>query len=234
MALTAARRRDVVQEPTLPPYVDVLIVGAGISGIGTACHVRSKQPGRTLAIIDGHESIGGTWELFRYPGLRSDSDLHTFGYEFKPWTRKNAIADAHEILSYLRETIDEYDLASRIHLGHKVISADFSRDAGVWTVAVQRTCDGERFEVTCNWFFSAAGYYDHDGGYAPKFDGQDDFAGRLVHPQAWPEDLDYTGKNVVVVGSGATAVTLIPTLAKRADHVTMLQRSPTYVLSLPR
>ncbi len=218
----------------LPRHVDVLVVGAGISGIGMACHLTTKQPGRTFAVLDGRAAIGGTWDLFRYPGIRSDSDLHTFGYEFKPWTKKNAIADAHEIMDYLHETIDEYGLADRIHLGHKVISADFANDAGVWTVTVQRTEDDQQFTMTCGWLFSACGYYDYDGGYSPAFEGQDDFAGQVVHPQAWPENLDYTGKKVVVIGSGATAVTLIPAIAEQAGHVTMLQRSPTYVMSLPK
>jgi monooxygenase len=215
-------------------HVDVLIVGAGISGIGVACHLAKKQPGRTFAIVDRRDAIGGTWDLFRYPGIRSDADLHTFGFEFKPWTRDNAIADAHEILDYLQETIDENDLASRIHLGLKVLRADFSREQGRWTVTLERVSDGEQFDVTCAMLVSAAGYYDYDGGYTPEFEGREDFRGDIVHPQQWPEDLDYSGKKVVVIGSGATAVTLLPAMADKAGHVTMLQRSPSYVLSIPR
>lgn len=219
---------------SVPAHVDVLIVGAAISGIGIACHLKTKQPGRTFALVDGRESIGGTWDMFRYPGIRSDSDLHTFGYEFKPWTKKNALADAHEILEYLHETVDEYDLWSKIHLGHKAIRARFSTKTALWTVTLERTADGHSFEVTCDWLISAAGYYDYAGGYAPTFEGQEDFSGQIVHPQSWPTGLDYAGKRVVVIGSGATAVTLIPAMAEQAAHVTMLQRSPSFVLPIPR
>jgi monooxygenase len=219
---------------SLNGHFDVLIVGAGISGIGLGHHLTTKQPGRSFAIVDSRDAIGGTWDLFRCPGIRSDSDLHTFGYEFKPWTSKNAIADAHEILDYLHETIAENDLARRIYLGHKVIRANFSPEDAQWTVTLQRTRSGEQFDVTCNVLFSAAGYYDYAGGHSPYFEGREDFGGLVVHPQAWPEDLNYTGKKVVVIGSGATAVTLIPAMADRAAHVTMLQRSPSYVLPIPR
>ena len=213
-------------------HVDVLIVGAGISGIGLGHYLVTKAPGKTFAILDGRDAIGGTWDLFRYPGIRSDSDLHTFGYEFKPWTSENAIADAHEILDYLGEVVRDDDLGRRIHFQHKVIRADFSNETARWTVTVER--DGTQWDVTCNILFSAAGYYDYAGGYTPHFEGQEDFAGRIVHPQAWPADLDYTGKKVVVIGSGATAVTLIPAMADKTDHITMLQRSPSYVMPLPR
>ena len=220
--------------PTQPlsGHVDVLIVGAGISGLGLGHHLVTKQPGKTFAIVDSRDAIGGTWDLFRDPGIRSDSDLHTFGYEFKPWTSDNAIADAHEILGYLHEVIDEDDLARRIYLHHKVLTADFSSETAQWTVTLER--GGEQFDVTCDILFSAAGYYDYAGGYTPHFEGQEDFGGVIVHPQAWPEDLDYTGKKVVVIGSGATAVTLIPAMADTAGHITMLQRSPSYVMPLPR
>jgi monooxygenase len=220
--------------PTTLEHVDVLVAGAGISGIGLGHHLTTKQPGRSFAIVEAREAIGGTWDLFRYPGIRSDADLYTFGYGFKPWTKDNAIADAHEIIDYLNETIAENDLARRIHLGHKVLRADFSREDARWTVTLERTSDGEQFDVTCNVFVSAAGYYDYDQGYAPDFEGRDDFGGQIVHPQHWPEDLDYDGKNVVVIGSGATAVTLLPAMADKADHVTMLQRSPSYVIPIPR
>ena len=215
-------------------HVDVLVVGAGLTGIGVGYHLTTQQPGKTFAIIDGRDAIGGTWDLFRYPGIRSDADLHTFGFGFKPWTRDNAIANGDEILEYLQETIDENDLGPHIHLGHKVIRADFSSEEARWTVTLERTSDGEQFGVSCSMLFSAAGYYDVDKGYTPHFDGRDDFEGQIVHPQHWPADLDYTGKRVVVIGSGATAVTLIPSMTAEAEHVTMLQRSPSYVFPLPR
>jgi cation diffusion facilitator CzcD-associated flavoprotein CzcO len=220
--------------PTQPlrGHVDVLIVGAGISGLGMGHYLAASQPGKTFAIVDGREAIGGTWDLFRYPGIRSDSDLHTFGYEFKPWTSDNAIADAHEILDYLHEVVDEDDLARRIYLQHKVLRADFDSDAAQWTVTLERA--GEQFEVTCDWLFGATGYYDYASGHRPDFDGEEDFDGVIVHPQHWPEDLDYTGKKVVVIGSGATAVTLIPAMADDVEHITMLQRSPSYVMPQPR
>ena len=220
--------------PTEPltGHVDVLIVGAGISGIGLGHYLVTKLPGTTFAIVDGRDAIGGTWDLFRYPGIRSDSDLHTFGYEFKPWTSDNAIADADEILDYLHEAVEEDGLARRIYLQHKVVRADFSRRSAQWTVTLER--EGRQWEVTADFLFSAAGYYDYAGGFAPHFEGQEDFDGVIVHPQSWPEDLDYTGKNVVVIGSGATAVTLIPAMADKTGHITMLQRSPSYVMPLPR
>ncbi|MFJ9714105.1 flavin-containing monooxygenase [Streptomyces sp. NPDC101234] len=215
-------------------YFDVLIVGAGISGIDLGYHLKKKQPGRTFAIVDGRDAIGGTWDLFRYPGIRSDADMQSFGFEFKPWTKDNAIADAREILDYLQEAIVENDLDRHLHLGHKVLRAAFSSSEARWTVTLKRVSDGEEFDVTCGVLFSAAGYYDYSGGYTPHFEGRDNFSGRIVHPQLWPEDLDHTGKKVVIIGSGATAVTLLPTMAAQAGHVTMLQRSPSYVLPVPR
>ena len=216
----------------LTGHVDVLIVGAGISGLGLGHHLVTKQPGRTFAIVDGRDAIGGTWDLFRYPGIRSDSDLHTFGYEFKPWTSKNAIADADEILDYLYEVVDENDLGRRIYFRHKVVRAAFSTDTALWTVTLEG--GGKTWEITCGWLFGATGYYDYASGYTPHFEGREDFAGQIVHPQFWPEDLDYKGKNIVVIGSGATAVTLIPAMASEAGHITMLQRSPSYVMPQPR
>ena len=216
----------------LTGHVDVLIVGAGISGLGLGHHLVTKQPGRTFAIVDGRDAIGGTWDLFRYPGIRSDSDLHTFGYEFKPWTSKNAIADADEILDYLYEVVDENDLGRRIYFQHKVVRAAFSTDTALWTVTLEG--GGKTWEITCGWLFGATGYYDYASGYTPHFEGREDFAGQIVHPQFWPEDLDYKGKNIVVIGSGATAVTLIPAMASEAGHITMLQRSPSYVMPQPR
>ena len=216
----------------LSGHVDVLIVGAGISGIGMGHYLVNNLPGKTFAIVDGRDTIGGTWDLFKYPGIRSDSDLHTFGYEFKPWTSDNAIADAHEIMDYLYEVIDEDSLARRMYLEHKVIRADFDSQTAQWTATLEH--DGNQFDVTCDFLFGATGYYDYAQGHAPHFEGQDDFAGQIVHPQFWPEDLDYQGKQVVVIGSGATAVTLIPAMADDTAHITMLQRSPSYVMPLPK
>ncbi|WP_320669571.1 flavin-containing monooxygenase [Patulibacter defluvii] len=212
--------------------VEVLIVGAGISGIGMACHLTTHLPGTSFAILEGRDAIGGTWDLFRYPGIRSDSDLHTFGYEFKPWTSPNAIAEAHEILDYLREATIEHGIERRIRLGHRVLRADWSSAEARWTVQVQR--GDEQLELTSRFLFSATGYYDYAGGFRPRFEGEERFAGQIIHPQQWPEDLDYRGKRVVVIGSGATAVTLVPAMADEAAHVTMLQRSPGYVVSVPR
>ena len=219
---------------TLPQHVDVLVVGAGLSGIGMGYHLRTLQPGKTFAIIESRDAIGGTWDLFRYPGIRSDTDLYAFGFGFKPWNKDNAIADADDILDYLQETVEENQLGQHIHLGHKVVSADFSTADATWTVTVERVGDGERFEMTCNFLKSAAGYYDVDEGYSPDFEGRDDFRGEIVHPQHWPENLDYAGKKVVIIGSGATAVTVVPVMAETAEHVTMLQRSPSYVIPMPR
>jgi monooxygenase len=222
-----------INPPSTRGHVDVLIVGAGISGIGAAYHLKTRVPGKTFAILEAREAIGGTWDLFRYPGIRSDSDLHTFAYEFKPWTSDNAIAGGDEILAYLRETVEENDLAAHLRFGHKVQSARWSSADGVWTVRGELAGTGEAFELTCNVLFSAAGYYDYAAGYTPQFAGRESFAGTIVHPQQWPEDLDYSGKRVIVIGSGATAVTLIPAMAGAAAHVTMLQRSPSYVMPLP-
>jgi monooxygenase len=215
-------------------HVDVLIVGAGISGIGAACHLEREQPGKTYAIVEARDAIGGTWDLFRYPGIRSDSDLHTFGYDFKPWTSATAIADGASIKAYVEETADEYDVKRRIRLGHRVLRAEWSSDTALWTVQVERVADGERFAMTARWMFNAAGYYRYDEGYTPPLEGIERFGGTVVHPQHWPEDLDYAGKRVVVIGSGATAVTLVPAMARDAAHVTMLQRSPTYIVPLPK
>ncbi len=222
-----------IETPLTTTHFDVLIVGAGISGIGAAYHLKTRQPAKTFAILEARDAIGGTWDLFRYPGIRSDSDLHTFGYEFKPWTSDNAIAGADEILAYLHETIEENDLFPHIRFGHKILRADWSSDDALWKLRVERVDSGETLELTCNVLFSAAGYYDYDAGYTPEFAGRELFAGTIVHPQQWPEHLDYTGKRVVVIGSGATAVTLIPAMAGKAAHVTMLQRSPSYVMALP-
>ncbi|WP_155769562.1 flavin-containing monooxygenase [Mycobacterium asiaticum] len=214
-------------------HVDVLIVGAGISGIGAAYYLQREHPGRSYAILEARGATGGTWDLFRYPGIRSDSDLHTFGYEFKPWRDDHAIATADKILAYLRETAAENDIDRNIRFHHKVHSASWSSADARWIVDVERSDVGARTQISANWLFCAGGYYRYDEGYTPHFEGRDRFTGRIVHPQHWPEDLDYTGKNVVVIGSGATAVTLLPALAERAGHVTMLQRSPTYIMPVP-
>ncbi|TXI41484.1 MAG: NAD(P)/FAD-dependent oxidoreductase, partial [Mycobacterium sp.] len=230
--MTVATFNQTRPKDAFTGHVNVLIVGAGISGLGLAHYLTTQLPGKSFAILDSRDAIGGTWDLFRYPGIRSDSDLHTFGYEFKPWTSENAIADAHEILDYLHEVIAEDRLAPRIYLQHKVVRAAFDTGTAQWTVTVER--DGSQWDVTCDFLFGATGYYDYAGGYSPHFEGQEDFEGTIVHPQSWPEDLDYAGKNVVVIGSGATAVTLIPAMADTAGHITMLQRSPSYVMPLPR
>ena len=231
--MTSVESIPSADDATVPEHVDVHIVGAGISGIGAACHLRRRLPEKSFAILEARDAIGGTWDLFRYPGLRSDSDLQTFAYAFKPWTSDNAIADAGEILDYLHETVEQYDLRPQIHFGRKVRSAEWSSAEARWTVTVARAGGGETERITCGVLFSAAGYYDYDGGFSPAFEGESEFGGTIVHPQHWPEDLDYAGKRVVVIGSGSTAVTLIPALAETAGHVTMLQRSPTYILPLP-
>jgi monooxygenase len=212
-------------------HVDVLIVGAGLSGIGAAVHLQRNCPRKSYAILESREAIGGTWDLFRYPGIRSDSDMFTLGYSFKPWIRRESIADGASILSYIRETAREYRVEERIRFGHRVLGAEWSSEDCRWTVRVER--DGEEIELTCDFLYGCTGYYRYDEGFTPRFEGEERFGGRIVHPQHWPEDLDYEGKRVVVIGSGATAITLVPAMAERAAHVTMLQRSPTYVISLP-
>jgi monooxygenase len=214
-------------------HLDVLVVGAGISGIAAGYHLQTSCPERTYAILEARDSIGGTWDLFRYPGIRSDSDMYTLGYSFKPWTDPKAIADGPSILAYVRETAREHGIDRHIRFGHRVRRASWSSDEARWTVEVER---GERNEVahlTCNFLFMCSGYYDYAAGYSPEFPGIERFRGRVVHPQKWPSDIDYAGKRVVVIGSGATAVTLVPAMAKTAAHVTMLQRSPTYIVSMP-
>ena len=213
--------------------VDVLIIGAGISGIAAAHHLATHRPATTFAILDARDDIGGTWSLFRYPGIRSDSDMPTFGFGFKPWTHKKAIADADIILNYLRETVTENDLAPHLRFGHRVLAADFDTNTAHWTVTAVRVDTGETVEITCRFLFSGTGYYNYEAGYTPDFPGIEDFTGQVTHPQHWPAELDYTGKRVVVIGSGATAVTLVPAMTGKAAHVTMLQRSPSYVLSYP-
>ena len=210
---------------------DVVIVGAGISGIGAACHLKMECPDRTFTILEGRDDIGGTWDLFRYPGVRSDSDMHTLGYNFKPWTADMAIADGPSIMQYLRDTVAEHDVGPHIRFRHLVQRAEWSTDEARWTLTA--THDGEAVTLTCNFLFMCSGYYSYKEGYTPDFPGIDRFQGTVVHPQQWPEHLDFVGKRVVVVGSGATAMTLVPAMAARTAHITMLQRSPTYVVSAP-
>src|SRR3954447_1139776 len=214
-------------------HVDVLIVGAGLSGIGAACHLVDECPDRTFAILESREAIGGTWDLFRYPGVRSDSDMFTLGYAFRPWTEEQAIAEGPVIRRYIEETAREYGVGAKIRFRHRVVSADWDSAAARWTVTAERGDTGETVRLTCSWLSACSGYYRYDEGFRPRFEGEEDFRGPIVHPQHWPEDLDYAGKRVVVIGSGATAVTLVPSLAEKAGHVTMLQRTPSYVVSLP-
>ena len=214
-------------------HLDVLIVGAGVSGIGAAYYLRRDHPGRSFALLEARGASGGTWDLFRYPGIRSDSDLHTFGYAFKPWRDEEAIAGGPKILAYLRETAAEHGIDRHIRFHTKVLAASWSSADALWTVQVEQTETGERTTLTCAWLFCAAGYYRYDEGFTPRFEGREDFGGQIVHPQHWPQDLDCAGKRVVVIGSGATAVTLVPALAETAARVTMLQRTPTYIMPVP-
>ena len=218
---------------TPPEHVDVLIVGAGLSGVGAACHLQARCPGKTFAILEARDAIGGTWDLFRYPGIRSDSDMFTLGYSFRPWEEAKAIADGPSIRKYIRETARDHGVDSKIRFHHRVVRAEWSSDDARWTVDVERTDTGETLSLTCGFLFACTGYYRYDEGYAPSFAGTDRFRGPIIHPQHWPEDLDYAGKRVVVIGSGATAVTLVPAMADDAAHVTMLQRSPSYIVTLP-
>lgn len=212
--------------------VDVLIVGAGLSGIGAACHLRRELPGKSFAILEGRESIGGTWDLFRYPGIRSDSDMLTFGYSFEPWRGSKALADGASILAYIRETARKYEVDRAIRFGHRVTRASWSTADAVWTIEATRA-DGTALTITASFLWMCTGYYRYEAGHTPEFPGRERFRGPVVHPQRWPEGLDYAGKRVAVIGSGATAVTLVPAMAGDAAHVTMVQRSPTYIMSLP-
>ena len=214
-------------------HLDVLIVGAGLSGIGAAYHLQTKCPRRTYAILEGRERLGGTWDLFRYPGIRSDSDMYTLGYSFRPWTNAKAIADGPSILAYVRETAEAYGIEKKIRYQHRVTRASWSTAEARWTVDVLDGASGETVRFSCSFLFACAGYYDYDEGYTPDIAGRERFTGRVVHPQKWTPDIDYEGKQVVVIGSGATAMTLVPELSKKAAHVTMLQRSPTYIMSAP-
>jgi len=213
--------------------IDVLVVGAGISGIAAGYHLQTRCPDRTYTVLEARDDLGGTWDLFRYPGIRSDSDMYTLGYSFKPWTSARAIADGPSILAYLREAAREHGIDRRIRYGHRVRRASWSSDEARWTVEVERGARREPVRFTCSFLFVCSGYYDYAQGYSPAFPGVERFAGRIVHPQRWADDVAYAGKRVVVIGSGATAVTLVPAMARTAAHVTMLQRSPTYIVSMP-
>jgi cation diffusion facilitator CzcD-associated flavoprotein CzcO len=212
-------------------HFDVVIVGAGLSGVGAGYHLQAEAPDRSYVILEGREAIGGTWDLFRYPGVRSDSDMYTLGYNFRPWREAKAIADGPSILKYVRDTARDYGIDRHIRFGHQVTAASWSTADARWTVEAQS--GGRSVAFTCSFLFLCGGYYSYEGGYDPAFPGRERFRGRIVHPQKWPEDLDYAGKQVVVIGSGATAVTIVPEMARTAGHVTMLQRSPTYMVSRP-
>ncbi len=214
-------------------HFDVLVVGGGLSGVGAGYHLQANCPHKTYAILEGRAVSGGTWDLFRYPGIRSDSDMYTLGYSFRPWTQAKAIADGPSILKYIRDTATQYGIDKRIRYNHKVKRASWSTPDAQWTVTVERGDTNDTVTMTCNFLFMCTGYYDYADGYTPDFPGSSTFAGTIVHPQKWPENLNYAGKRVVVIGSGATAVTLVPEMAKTAAHVTMLQRSPTYIVSRP-
>jgi cation diffusion facilitator CzcD-associated flavoprotein CzcO len=214
-------------------HLDVLIVGAGLSGIGAAYRLQTMCPGKTYAILEGRSALGGTWDLFRYPGIRSDSDMFTLGYPFRPWTGAKSIADGADIWAYIDDTAKAYGIDDHIRYEHRAVAASWSTEDARWTVDVTVGPDARPAQVTCRFLYLCSGYYRYDQGYEPEFPGRDDFTGDVVHPQAWPDDLDDAGKKVVIIGSGATAVTLVPAMAETAAHVTMLQRSPTYIATLP-
>jgi len=214
-------------------HVDVLIVGAGLSGIGAGCRLQQKCPGKSFAILEARGAIGGTWDLFRFPGVRSDSDMFTLCYPFRPWSGARGMVEGSSILEYVRESAREYGVDQRIRFGHRVVGAAWCSDESRWSVEIERVDTGETLRMTCGFLFSCTGYYRYDEGYTPKFRGVDRFGGEVVHPQFWTDEVEYAGRRVVVIGSGATAVTLVPALAQSAAHVTMLQRSPSYILSVP-
>lgn len=217
---------------TMTQHINTLIIGAGISGVGVAVHLKKNAPQRDYLIFEGRDQIGGTWSLFKYPGIRSDSDMSTFGYKFKPWREDKVLADAGSICNYLQETVDEFDLYPHIRFNHRIQSANWNSDKGLWELKV--LVDQQKVEQwTANFVIGCTGYYNYDQGFQPKYPQESDFKGQIVHPQHWPEDLDIEGKKVVIIGSGATAITLVPAMAKQGAHVTMLQRSPTYIATVP-
>jgi len=225
---TNARMKESVIE-----YVDVVIVGAGLSGIGAACHLQDHCPDKSYAILENRSALGGTWDLFRYPGIRSDSDMHTLGFGFKPWRARQAIADGPAIREYIEEAATDYDVHKHVRFRHAVRSASWSSQDARWTVEIERGDHGERVQLSCSLLYMCSGYYDYAKGHTPDFEGLDRFQGRIIYPQFWPQDLDLTGRRVAVIGSGATAITIVPSIAKDAAHVTMIQRSPTYVVARP-
>ena len=212
-------------------HKDIIVVGAGISGIAAGYNLQKSCPNKSFAILEGRSSLGGTWDLFKYPGVRSDSDMHTLGFRFKPWIHKKSIADGQSILEYLNETVDEFKLREKISFNQKVISSNWSSDKSIWELKVLN--NGNETHMTCNFLFLCGGYYSYDKPFMPKFLNQEEFQGKLIHPQFWDESMDYSNKKVIVIGSGATAITLVPAIAQKAEHVTMLQRSPSYVVSGP-
>ena len=222
----------IAGDPGRTEHFDVVIVGAGLSGIGAAYHLQVECPKKSYVILEGRKALGGTWDLFRYPGVRSDSDMYTLGYRFRPWREAKAIADGPAILKYIRETAEEYGIDRKIRYGHKAKAAAWSSADARWTVETV-TAEGHAVRFTCNFLYMCSGYYDYAGGYMPGWPGMENFRGQIVHPQKWPEGLDYKDKRVIVIGSGATSVTLVPAMAETAKHVVMLQRSPSYILALP-
>lgn len=220
-------------ETAVPAHLDVLIVGAGLSGIGAAWHLQKQCPGKRYAILEARQASGGTWDLFRYPGVRSDSDMYTLGYRFRPWKDAKSIADGPSILSYIRDVARDGGIDRQIRYGHRVVAAQWSTPDARWTVDVESGEAGEPVRLTCSFLWMCSGYYDYAAGYLPDLAGMDRFEGRIVHPQSWTDDIDHAGKRVVVIGSGATAVTLVPAMAETASHVTMVQRSPTYMVARP-
>lgn len=215
-------------------HLDVLIIGAGLSGVGAAYHLMQQCPDKRFALLEGRAALGGTWDLFRYPGIRSDSDMYTLGYNFKPWSNPRAIADGPSILAYIEETAREHGIDAKIRYQHRVLKADWCSRKARWTLQVQRGDQPEPLQLSCSQLLLCTGYYRYEAGYTPQFKGREQFQGEFIHPQLWPDNFDYSGKHVLVIGSGATAVTLVPALAEKAKHVTMLQRSPSYVVSLPQ
>ena len=214
-------------------YTDIIIIGAGLSGIGAACHLSRKHPNKSYFILESRKELGGTWSLFKYPGIRSDSDMYTFGYSFKTWDNPKSFADAPSILEYLNEAVDEYKIRNYIKYNKKAISYNYNSDKKLWSVITQDIVTGKEVMYTSKFIFSCSGYYNYTKGYMPEFKGQLDYKGKIIHPQKWPDKFDFSNKKVVVIGSGATAVTLVPELALEASHVTMLQRSPTYIGKWP-
>ncbi len=233
MNATAAAHRIAPPAEGVVTHWDVIVIGAGISGISSAYHLKKYCPDKSFIILESRKQLGGTWDLFRYPGVRSDSDMLTLGFSFKPWMDAKTIADGDRIRAYLEETTQEYAIAEKIRYGCRVRRASWRSDAARWCVEAERGADGQQEKLSCNFLHICAGYYNYDEGYSPVFKGAESFWGRIVHPQHWPQDLDYDDQLVVVIGSGATAVTLVPAMAERAAHVTMLQRSPSYIVSLP-